>query len=177
MGEKIKNMALFFMVIITFSLLYHLIQREDELNQTQEKLFDLEYDKFILSSTLYFYERMGDHNVTVTAYTARPQETNNDPGNTSLMEKPIPGWTIATSRDLSYMKGKRVWVEGHGVKKVNDTMNIRYEERIDVLVGNVQQAREIGIQEDVNVVLIEPYLLVYDLIEELKEENFCVYLR
>lgn len=85
-----------------------------------------------------FYE-----NVTVTAYTNARDETNKDEY-TALMEKPVSGWTCAVSRDLMKYLGMKVYIEGHGMRYVNDLMNKRYTNRIDVYVGTKQQARNIG---------------------------------
>lgn len=70
--------------------------------------------------------------VTVTAYSPSPEETNEDPENTAIMEKPVIGYTCAVSRDLKYLLGKRIYIEGLGVFKVNDIMNKRYTKRIDL---------------------------------------------
>ena len=63
------------------------------------------------------------------------------------MESPVPGWTIAVSRDLAGWLGKRVYIEGIGVRRVNDLMNSRYSQRIDILKPTVADAREWGVKE------------------------------
>ena len=89
----------------------------------------------------------------VTAYTARKQETNNDNTNTATMEKPKPGYTCAVSRDLLQWLGGTIYIEGLGVWKVNDLMNKRFTNRIDLCVGTVKYARELGLKE-LNVVFL-----------------------
>ena len=83
---------------------------------------------------------------TVTAYTARPCETNDDPMHTATMERPKAGWTCAVSRDLMHWLGGRVYIDGLGVRRVNDLMNERFEQRIDVFCGTVKEARAFGKQ-------------------------------
>ena len=90
--------------------------------------------------------------LTVTAYTNRPQETNKCP-KTATMEQAIPGWTVAVSRDLIHWLGGRVYIEGVGVRRVNDLMNARHEKTLDLLVGTVGDAVEWGRQERMVVYL------------------------
>jgi len=92
-------------------------------------------------------------NITITAYSPSVEETNEDPENTALMEPPIIGYTCAVSRDLKHMLGKRIYIYGVGVFKVNDLMNKRYEKRIDICT-NKSSAIEFGIQER-DVVMID----------------------
>ncbi len=95
--------------------------------------------------------------VTVTAYTASRDETNSDPGNTAIMQKPVPGWTIAVSRDLlsdGWAFGDKVWIEGAGLFQIADVMNSRWTRRIDVLVGTKKQARSFGVRQDVTAVRV-----------------------
>ena len=90
--------------------------------------------------------------LTITAYTNRPQETNKCP-KTATMELAIPGWTVAVSRDLIHWLGGRVYIEGVGVRRVNDLMNARHEKTLDLLVGTVGDAMEWGKQERMVVYL------------------------
>ena len=90
---------------------------------------------------------------TVTAYTARRCETNEDPTHTATMERPKSGWTCAVSRDLMHWLGGRVYIEGVGVRRVNDLMNDRYTARIDVFCGTVREAKRLGVR-DLQVVFL-----------------------
>lgn len=83
----------------------------------------------------------------ITAYTSSPAETDSTPGRTAIMEKPIPGWTCAVSRDLAHWLGGRVWIEGVGVRRVNDLMNERFKRRVDVLVGKPKDAASVTADE------------------------------
>ncbi|MFW6121249.1 MAG: 3D domain-containing protein [Petrotogales bacterium] len=113
---------------------------------------ELEVKDGIISS----YDASNSKNLTITAYTAREQETNSNPEQTATMEKPVPGWTVAVSQDLKGWLGKRIYIEGLGVFKVNDLMNGRYTNRVDILKPTVAQANKFGKQKR-EVVLVEPY--------------------
>jgi len=85
--------------------------------------------------------------VTVTIYNAVEEQTNSDPGNTASMfeldlNDPYKHRIIAVSRDLyneGYTFGTYVLILGieefSGVWVVEDLMNKRYENRIDLLVN------------------------------------------
>lgn len=89
----------------------------------------------------------------VTSYTNRVQETNEDPGNTATMERPVVGGTCAVSRDLMHWLGGRVYIEGIGVRRVNDLMHSRFEQSLDLFMGTVEEAREFGKQRKMVVYL------------------------
>ena len=112
-------------------------------------------DKYIdqLQEDLRSYRDANTFELTATAYTARKKETNENPGKTAIMEEPVPGWTVAVSQDLKRWLGKKVYVEGHGVFRVNDLMNKRYEKRIDILKPTVEAANDFG-KKIVEVVLV-----------------------
>jgi len=82
----------------------------------------------------YRYHKPRVSKLTVTAYSLRHKECDNDLKHTALMRKPIPGFTAAISRDNLHLLGKKVYVEGYGVWKVTDVMNERYSNRIDLLM-------------------------------------------
>lgn len=83
--------------------------------------------------------------VWATVYNAVPEQTNEDPGHTAFMFKldlndPYKHRIIAVSRDLleRFPAGTKVMVEGtsyDGVFVVNDKMNKRYTNRIDLLIN------------------------------------------
>lgn len=74
-------------------------------------------------------------NVSITAYSTSISETDNTPNKTAIMERPIPGYTCAVSKDLSYLLGCKIYIENLGVFKVNDLMNKRFSKRIDLCKG------------------------------------------
>ncbi|TVR00108.1 MAG: hypothetical protein EA399_05035 [Desulfovibrionales bacterium] len=102
------------------------------------------------------YRDANTHQLRLSAYTARPEECNEDVDNTAIMQPPVPGWTVAVSRDLKGWLGKRIYIEGFGVRLVNDLMNARYAHAIDILVPDVPTAKQIGVRKNVLVTLVEP---------------------
>ncbi len=83
--------------------------------------------------------------VTATIYHAVEAQTNSDPSHTASMYKldlsnPYRHRIIAVSRDLlkQFPYGTSVKIEGtgyDGVYQVQDTMNRRYKNRIDILIN------------------------------------------
>lgn len=136
---------------------------KDDLRQAQYEMDRLDVENKVLNIRLDFHRVKNSWKVDLTAYTAREEETNSDPGNTAIMEKPRPGLTIAVSHDLQFLLGKRVYVKGFGVRRVNDLMNSRYTKRIDILTNSVERAREIELQKNVELVLIEPELVFAEM--------------
>lgn len=97
---------------------------------------------------MYFLAMLGISNstpVTATVYHAVKEQCNSDPGHTASMFKlnlksPYSHKIIAVSRDLldEYPFGSLVVLEGtlyDGVYQVQDVLNKRYIERIDILIN------------------------------------------
>lgn len=126
-----------------------------KLPKPKQELFLAQYELALQKDIIEYYRSANSKELTVTAYTAREEETNSDPGNTALMEDPIPGYTVAVSQDLKRWLGKRIYIQGLGVFRVNDLMNKRYEDRVDLLVHSVKQAREFGKQQRKVVLVYE----------------------
>jgi len=82
----------------------------------------------------------------VTAYTNRIKECNSDNKRTTILEKPIAGWTCAVSQDLLHWLGGRVYIKGIGVRRVNDLMNARYTKSVDIYMGKAKDAKTFGKQ-------------------------------
>jgi len=106
-------------------------------------------------------ERLGalgaKHQVTLTAYSARPEETDNTPWETACLTRPTPG-TVAVSRDLEargWTCGKRVWVAGYGLLVVNDRMHKRKRNQLDLFFESTERALVFGIQPGRQAALLE----------------------
>ncbi len=92
--------------------------------------------------------------VTATAYNSVPYQTRPDsPGNIAawgdVLVDSIP--SIAISRDLldsGLVHGTKVWIEGYTMSfVVNDKMNKRYTNRIDLHLGkNIKKAKKFGVK-------------------------------
>lgn len=84
--------------------------------------------------------------VTVTAYNPSTDQCDDDPLIAASMRKVRSG-TIAVSRDLfdqGWVFGRKVRIEGLGIFEINDLMNKRYTQRIDIFMWDESQAREFG---------------------------------
>ena len=58
-----------------------------------------------------------------------------------------PGYTCAVSRDLKHLMGKTIYVQGVGLRYVNDTMHARWRRAIDVCVPTSKDAATFGRQQ------------------------------
>jgi len=97
--------------------------------------------------------------VTATVYNAVPAQTNSDPSHTASMFKldlknPYKHKIIAVSRDLlkDYPMGSKVLLVGtkyDGIYQVQDKMNKRYQNCIDILI-NIDM--KIGKWENVKII-------------------------
>lgn len=99
-------------------------------------------------------EKNNNYICTITAYTPSKDETNNNPQLTATMEKPISGGTCAVSRDLMHWLGGRIYIEGIGVRRVNDLMNKRFKKRVDLCVPTKTYAKDFGIKKHITVVFL-----------------------
>lgn len=87
--------------------------------------------------------------LTVTAYSPRNSETDNTPKVTASMSKVRHGG-VAVSRDLfkdGWVFGKKVYIEGYGIYAINDLMNKRFENRIDIFMWDTEKALNFGKKE------------------------------
>lgn len=92
--------------------------------------------------------------VTLTAYNAVRTQTDSDPTKTALMRKPIPGKSVAVSRDLQHLLGSEIYIPQLGVRIVNDLMAPSHSKKMDILVPTEQMAKNFGKQENVRVVIL-----------------------
>jgi len=82
--------------------------------------------------------------VTATAYTAREEECNSEPWITAS-GTPARVGVIAVSRDMEkrgIRLGDLVIIKGMGLFRVEDRMNKRWSNRIDILHANLKAARQ-----------------------------------
>jgi len=92
--------------------------------------------------------------VTLTAYHPKSGGINSDsdPSNTALMTSPNAGWTLAISQELVNLGwlGKKIYVEGFGIGKAEDRMNIDLKgKRIDICAHTLKQAKKFGVKKGV----------------------------
>jgi 3D (Asp-Asp-Asp) domain-containing protein len=82
----------------------------------------------------------------VTAYNPSTEQCDDDPLIAASMRKVRSG-TIAVSRDLfdqGWVFGRKVRIEGLGIFEINDLMNKRFHQRIDIFMWDESRAREFG---------------------------------
>jgi len=79
----------------------------------------------------------------ITAYTH--QECPNEL--TAIIEKPKVGQTCAVSRDLIHWLGGQVYIEGIGIRRVNDLTDKKQCMTVDLFVSGPEQAIEFGRQQ------------------------------
>jgi len=87
--------------------------------------------------------------LTITAYSPTKNQTDSDPFITACMERVRAGG-VAVSQDLFYKGwtcGKRVFIRGKGIFRINDVMNRRKKNQIDVFYFNTKQALRNGIKK------------------------------
>lgn len=124
------------------------IKLQDELKILKHR-YDLLLKKYINLSNI---------ECTITAYSPDKNQTDSTPYQTAIMEKPIPGWTVAVSWDLRYLLGRLIYIPELGIRRVNDLMNKRYKKRIDICVPDKDMALEFGKKQG-DVVVIDWFLL------------------
>jgi 3D (Asp-Asp-Asp) domain-containing protein len=90
--------------------------------------------------------------LTATAYNSVPEQTNSEPNIAAWGDSLTPGMkVIAVSRDLleiGLTRGAEVEIDGiPGTFRVLDKMGRRWEQRIDIYMGDdIQAAREWGVR-------------------------------
>ena len=92
--------------------------------------------------------------VTVTAYTASEDETNNEPWFTADMSLSRVGMLAVSRdllRDLNLKLGDEVVLGGYGVFKIRDKMNKRFTRRVDILFAHKKAALLFGKEENVKM--------------------------
>jgi len=108
--------------------------------------------------TAYSYKaQLDDLNyitVDVSFYTLSKSETDNTPYKNALNQTPVIGRDVAVSRDLSFLLGKYIYIEGFGVRKVTDLMNKRFKKHIDILVASKKEAIKLGVVKGVKIIVL-----------------------
>lgn len=122
--------------------------------QTQEQQMVIDGLQYQIHQLVDVRIKSREITMNVSAYTTARNETSAS-GLTSTMEKPVVGETCAISRELvPKLQNKRVFIEGVGVRTVNDTMAARFRNSIDLLVNSKGQARDFG-RKELRIVLLD----------------------
>lgn len=147
-----NKLTIFWLVIIVafqFFLISYVIKERndlrglvDMLNRENQRYLDvtkelgIDITKPLLSTT-----------VTISAYSARPEECDATPEVTAS-GKPSRIGMLAVSRDMrdeiGLKFGQKVWLKGLGQFKVCDLMHSRFKRRVDILHASPEAATLFG---------------------------------
>jgi len=101
--------------------------------------------------------------VTLTAYHPGQgginSDASNDYKNTATMSSPVPGYTVAISRDLleAGWMGQKIFIYGYGVFEANDLLAKSIKgPQIDMCVGDLKFAYTVGRKEGIIAVRLMP---------------------
>lgn len=117
-----------------------------EINEAQAEVINLQeaYINEIKARLAARYE----NTVTVTAYCEHEDKT-------AIGEEPAPG-TCAVSENLTktFPFGSYVRLKGVGVYRVNDVMNGKWQDRVDIFIGDRKAANKFGIKRQAKATAI-----------------------
>ena len=150
----LRKFLIFAIIITNLFLVYlslQLVKEDKIIKELKQENLRLQAENKLLARKL---KNLTVHKVTVTFYTLSKNECDNTPYINALGRRPVIGRDVAVSRDLIYLLGKYVYIEGFGVRKVTDLMNARFKNRIDILVGNKMQARRLGKIKNVKLIVL-----------------------
>ena len=86
--------------------------------------------------------------VTVTAYSARPEETDSTPYQTATNQR-VKSGTVAVSRDLfdsGWVFGKKIYIKGLGIYTIGDLMARDKRNHIDIFIDDAEACRTFGVR-------------------------------
>lgn len=92
--------------------------------------------------------------LTATAYCPECLADEDGPQPSALGQPVRAGRTVAVSRDLRHLLGRKIYVEGFGVRVVEDLMHPRFAKRLDVCLPDKRQALDFGVQ-NLDVVILD----------------------
>lgn len=90
--------------------------------------------------------------LTITSYRSVPEQTDDSPFITSTGEHVNPHG-VAVSQDLLTKNGGPIdygdllYIEGYGFKVVNDTMNIKIKNHLDIWVETKAEEKKVGVKK------------------------------
>jgi len=134
----------------------HVITMEQEsMRLTQELAMHAEELKLAASLFVLTPKTRRSFGLTATAYCPQCGVQDDTPQRTAIGGRPVrPGRTVAVSRDLRHLLGRKVYVEGLGLRVVEDLMHPRFLERVDLCLPDREQALAFGVKR-VNIVVVD----------------------
>ena len=120
----------------------------------KERIDKLEGEIDRLNNTITTHQK-----VTLTAYhpSSRGINSDKDHNKTATMNKPKSGWTVAISTELVHMGwlGKRIYIDGYGIRKATDRMRVDVKgNHIDLCFPNLKEAKKFGKKKNILAVLL-----------------------
>ena len=112
-------------------------QNQGEIKDNIDQMLDIFAGATVDEFTVTAYAPMDPRAVEGMCY-------SDDPNVTASGLPPIPGETVAAGPGIPF--GSRVWINGIGVRTVNDRGGRIHDRAIDIVVGNRAAAMEFGRQ-------------------------------
>lgn len=106
------------------------------------------FGKLIIANRKTILGLKRNRTLTVTAYSARPSETDDTPTITAS-NKPVRQGIVAVSRDLfdsGWVFGKKVYIKGHGLFTIDDLMARDKRNQLDIFMYDTARAVRFGKQ-------------------------------
>ncbi len=122
-------------------------QRHEELLTAQEDLMRSGDSR--LSGRLFSLDpdTRRSYRLTATAYCPECGVSEGVTQPTALTGRPVrPGRTVAVSRDLRRLLGRTVYIEGLGLRVVEDLMHARHVGRMDLCLPDREKAQAFGVR-------------------------------
>lgn len=101
-------------------------------------------------------------NMVLTSYRSVPNQTDSSPYTTSIGERVHPHG-VAVSRNLLRRwggpldYGDTIYIEGYGIKVVNDCMHERYKNHVDIWVATYKEEKAFGTRKG-RIWLVKPVI-------------------
>lgn len=154
-------LSIFVSVSITFNFINSLSQKDMIIYNQNNMIEDLEFHIVMLEKDI---NRTFDVKITFYAPSMKGINSDSDNSKTAIMQKPVPGWTCAISRDLveAGWLGKKIYIKGIGIRYASDIMFDEYNgkkirKQIDICVGKKDiksEAHKLGENENILAVVL-----------------------
>ncbi len=160
LGNLLAVFCLGFLAALAFEQQRTIDDLTAKATEYEERLVDVElalakkedlsglFYKFIVLNHKSIQNLQRKLTVTVTAYSARAEETDDTPNQTATNERVRPG-TVAVSRDLfdsGWVFGKKIYIKSLGVFTISDLMAERKRNHIDIFMGDTDAAKNFGVK-------------------------------
>lgn len=160
LGNLLAVFCLGFLAALAFEQQRTIDDLTAKTTEYEERLVDVElalakkedlsglFYKFIVLNHKSIQNLQRKLTVTVTAYSARAEETDDTPNQTATNERVRPG-TVAVSRDLfdsGWVFGKKIYIKSLGVFTISDLMAERKRNHIDIFMGDTDAAKNFGVK-------------------------------